>query len=172
MDNKILKLSYWVARFLQVAYAVMILFSLYFLMMVFLDLPRPASMKLTSWLSLDLTGSEALPQGQFNILVFFLKIIAKNILLILALESLIKCFGSIKTYRAFQETNTYQFKRIGKLLVYCFIIVSLDLSYEEENFRIGFSPELTYLLLGLLSLVIAEVFKEGNRLREENELTI
>ena len=79
---------------------------------------------------------------------------------------------SVKSFKTFQKNNVYSFRKIGK---YIFIIFLLS-SYIKVRFQqggisgthINFTP----LLLGLVAFIMAEIFKEGNELEVENNLTI
>lgn len=77
------------------------------------------------------------------------------------------------------ETGTCQlFHKIGKTIIY-FALLSFIFGFIPKttqattiNITFGFSPSLFIVSLGLFFLVLAEVFKMGKQLKEENELTI
>ena len=79
---------------------------------------------------------------------------------------------SVKELKTFQETNVLSFRKIGKYVLIIFIITCYS-ALTFQNGRISgfyFTPNL--LILSLLAYIMAEIFKEGNNLEEENKLTV
>ena len=79
---------------------------------------------------------------------------------------------SVKNLKTFQKNNVYSFRKIDK---YIFMIFLLS-SYVKVRFQQGGVSathiNLTPLLFVLATFIMAEIFKEGNALEEENDLTI
>ncbi|WP_291867963.1 DUF2975 domain-containing protein [Maribacter sp.] len=83
---------------------------------------------------------------------------------------------SVKKIKTFRNANILSFKKMGKCFFGVFILssysycslVSDDHIYIHSNFNLSF----TSLFFMVFALVIGEVFKEGNGLMEENELTV
>lgn len=104
----------------------------------------------------------------FNLLKVFLIML----FFFLNLKEFQKIIESVKEIKTFQERNVLSFRRIGKYMLIIFVLMS----YSSFNFQQGhfssFQISFGLLILSLLSYIMAEVFKEGNNLYEENKLTV
>jgi len=79
---------------------------------------------------------------------------------------------SVKNIKTFQKENSNSFKKIGKYLLLIFFLTGYT-SYKFELGGIsGFNISFTLLIFTLLTYIMSEVFKEGNKLSEESQLTI
>jgi len=80
--------------------------------------------------------------------------------------------GSVKHFNTFKKDNVISFSRIGKYLLLFFLLTSYSVIEFQEGknteTHISFIP----LFFALLAFIMAEIFKEGNILMEENELTV
>jgi hypothetical protein len=68
-------------------------------------------------------------------------------------------------------------REIGKLILYSAFIYLLcefliQISKDKVSIQFGYGPFIYLIGIGLFFKVLAEVFKVGKRLREQNELTI
>jgi hypothetical protein len=94
------------------------------------------------------------------------------ILSFLCLKEFQNVLESVKGINTFQERNIISFRKIGKYLSVIFILSS----YSWLNFKNGditsFSFSITLPCLIILSFIMAEIFKEGNMLSEEVNLTV
>jgi hypothetical protein len=79
---------------------------------------------------------------------------------------------SVKKLKTFQNNNVTSFRKIGKYIFIIFLLMSYTNVQFQEIGKIGFQLELTPLLFVLIAFIMAEIFKEGNSLQEENDLTI
>jgi len=83
-----------------------------------------------------------------------------------------KVIESVKSIKTFQERNIISFRRIGKYVLIIFILMS----YSSFKFQLGgmsgFYISFELLILSLLAFIMAEIFKEGNSLMEEQKLTV
>ncbi|MEG1563020.1 MAG: DUF2975 domain-containing protein [Bacteroides sp.] len=105
------------------------------------------------------------------------------ITLILALVLFVKLIISINKSDIFNWKNVRRLRKLGALLILTFFFSALSIcimTYQlSESFSLkGYSfntseliPTLT-LILGLISLIVAEVFAIGLRIKEEQDLTI
>ena len=79
---------------------------------------------------------------------------------------------SVKELKTFQDTNVLSFRKIGKYLLTMLLLTS----YSYYGFERGVISEVSFsstlLILSLLAYIMAEIFKEGNNLEEENKLTV
>lgn len=79
---------------------------------------------------------------------------------------------SVKKIKTFQNNNTVSFKRIAKyIFLYFLLTVYHSFSFQYGGYS-GFTVSFTPLILIVFSLIMAEIFKEGYNLKEENDLTI
>ena len=84
-----------------------------------------------------------------------------------------KVIASVKNRKTFENINAFAFKRIG---IYCFIIGIIS-SYDYYDFETQYkltriSLNLTFYIIALIAFVLSEIFKEGNKLKLESDLTI
>ena len=79
---------------------------------------------------------------------------------------------SVKEINTFQKRNVSSFRRIGKYLLVIFILMSYSSFTFQQGGTSGFYISFTVLILSLLAYIMAEIFKEGNKLLEENILTV
>ena len=116
-------------------------------------------MKLTDWK----TGS---------LLFTYFQYASMLILIYLSIHQFSAVLKSVKKLKTFQKTNEIAFRRIG---YYCLAIFFLSFltywefgDYSKSNISISFNP----LAFALFAFILSEIFKEGNKLKEENELTV
>ena len=108
----------------------------------------------------------------FSLYCNFIKFSAVLFLSFLCFSEFQKVIESVKELKTFQETNVLSFRKIGKYVLIIFIITCYS-ALTFQNGRISgfyFTPNL--LILSLLAYIMAEIFKEGNNLEEENKLTV
>lgn len=174
MNNRILKLTLILVRLMQAGYGIILLFFLYLSLSPAFDWPLPKGiMKMENhWLLVEFSQAEDFFSSTFNTVFFSVRSMLISLLLLLALQSLVRIIQSIRSLSAFREDSIRHFKRIAGLMLTSFIISSFGMSFVDASLSLKFSPELQYLLFALVSMVLAEVFKEGNRLWEDNQLTI
>ncbi|RAR48041.1 DUF2975 domain-containing protein [Flavobacterium lacus] len=124
--------------------------------------------KITS-VSIDLTS----PLGK-------IALVAGNIYFIILLVALFyfrKLMNNFRKRLIFEETNQFLFDKIGSLVVVSSIVYLLtdfiaSSSVNKVEINFGYGPFLYLLGLGLFFKVLAEVFKIGKTMKDENELTI
>jgi hypothetical protein len=117
-------------------------------------------------------GSEPGNLNTITIALFFFQGVAVLGLLYLVFARIQKIISSFQNLKTFTQGNVDSFKRIGRhcLLIFLFSSISY-LSHEEGSvmlFKINFAP----LLFALASFILAEIFKEGQKLYENEKLTI
>lgn len=78
----------------------------------------------------------------------------------------------IESLESFKKSNVLSLKKIAKYLLFIFIgNFYVFIGFEEGSFS-AINISYSTLILAILSLILAEVFKEGNQLMEENRLTV
>ncbi|WKV13418.1 DUF2975 domain-containing protein [Marivirga harenae] len=75
---------------------------------------------------------------------------------------------NIKSIRTFAKDNVKAFSRISSLALLLVIIQFIALSPG----KIGLKIEFSYVFFAFAAIILTQVFKEGQRLLEENELTV
>jgi len=116
-------------------------------------------------------------------IILLVNLIFTPLIFLFILKEIIKFIKSIKDYNSFHKNNANYFTKIGKLfglllilqLLFSITSISIDFPdnyYTESYMHINFTPLITYGAGILLCFIISQVFKEGERLKIENELTI
>lgn len=83
-----------------------------------------------------------------------------------------KILKSISSFETFHQNNVVQFRVLARYGLIAFIFSCFNFSYLNESLDVYFQITWSPLLLMISSYVLAEVFREGNRLREEQKLII
>ena len=98
-------------------------------------------------------------------------ILILGLLFIMTLEFK-KILNSVNSLKTFEKDNIISFRKIGKYLLIYFIVTSYYVFRFKEGSTSSLDINLTPLLLIFLCFILSEIFKEGNSLKQENELTI
>lgn len=178
MNNKLLKIALVVSRIIKV-----LLFAMIFLVVAMCAYLIVAADGTTpEWITATETGMSLgtdatdgigdLDVNPWGLVVNALLIIAKLILILVIMEQVIKIIESIKSLETFHETNVLSFMTIGHMFIGIFLIGILGIRFTDSGFHLSFHLNLIPLLGTLAAYIMAEVFKEGHRLMEENKLTI
>lgn len=102
----------------------------------------------------------------------FFKALIVAVLLFLILRNFERIMLSVKSIKTFSRTNVKRFRQIGIYVVFVSILMSYTvLRFENGNQTIS-NTSLAPIIYVVLAFVMAEIFKEGEGLREENDLTI
>lgn len=102
----------------------------------------------------------------------YLKFTATLILFFLAIHQFSKVLKSVRRLKTFKAINVGAFRKIG---YYCLGIAALSFFnyWGFENYtKSSISVSLDVILIALIAFILAEIFKEGNILMEENQLTV
>lgn len=102
----------------------------------------------------------------------YFKFITTLILLFLAIHQFGKVLQSVQRLKTFKAINVHAFRKIG---YYCLGIAALSFFnyWDFENYtKSSISVSLDVILIALIAFILAEIFKEGNTLMEENQLTV
>lgn len=112
-------------------------------------------------------------QSTLSLYINYIRLTVIFLLSFFAISEFKKIIFSVKETKTFHYNNILSFRKIGKYLLFislamCFYSVSLD---DGKSFTLISIPFNT-LTLALLVFIMAEIFKEGNNLSEENKLTV
>ncbi|MER2996325.1 DUF2975 domain-containing protein [Pontibacter populi] len=102
----------------------------------------------------------------------YLQTVGQFILLILIISQVSRIIRSVKAFETFRENNSHAFWKIG---IYCVAIALLNcIKWFEvsHHTRMSFSIGVVPLAFALGAFILAEIFKEGNKLYEAEQLTI
>ncbi|HKJ48540.1 MAG TPA: DUF2975 domain-containing protein, partial [Christiangramia sp.] len=94
------------------------------------------------------------------------------LLLYFAISQFQNVLTSVKNFKTFRTTNVRAFRKIG---IYCLFLSVLSgiADWDFGNYHVSrISLDFDFLVISLLSFIFAEIFKEGNQLMRENQLTI
>jgi hypothetical protein len=108
----------------------------------------------------------------YSYCIIYLKFITMLILLYLCTKEFQNIIQSVKSFSTFKQNNVLSFKRIGKYLLIYFAITSYSVIYYNEGGISSLNFNFTTILCILISFIMAEIFKEGNKLQLENDLTV
>lgn len=111
------------------------------------------------------------PEGWF-LLFTFIELALSILFSILIINEGLKVIRSIRTLDTFKRQNIIAFRRMAYFFLSLFVVHMFSLKESQETFTFTFSLPLNYLFAVVGCFILAEIFKEGNRLMEENELTI
>jgi hypothetical protein len=107
-----------------------------------------------------------------SLYVNYLKYTIILVLLFFSFREFQKIILSVKHLQIFSKDNVILFRRIGKYVFTVFLLTSYTIIRFQEGgisrLYISFTP----LVLFSLAFIMAEIFKEGTLLKQENELTI
>ena len=110
-----------------------------------------------------------LKESNFWISVF---VALQNLLILIAWFQLLgygkTIISNIKSIKTFAKDNVKAFSNISKLAIFLLLIQLVTFSSEQISFSIGFS----YVFFAFAAIILTQVFKEGQKLLEENELTV
>ena len=113
--------------------------------------------------------SELNPWMVYWLLLRGLVFIVLSFLITRAFQRILVSIHSIET---FHQNNVKQFKIIARYGLIAFFFSVFNFSYIQGEFDINFHLATAPLLLTISSYVLAEVFREGNKLSEDQKLMI
>ena len=102
----------------------------------------------------------------------YIKLAVILLLGFLSITEFQKIIESVKEIKTFQKRNVSSFRRIGKYILIIFVLGSYSSYTYQLGGTSGFYFSFNLLILALLAFIMAEIFKEGNLLLEENQLTV
>ena len=102
----------------------------------------------------------------------YIKVLIIMVLIFLSIRAFEKIMLSVKTSETFSRNNAKLFRDIGKYVIFITILTSYSVFRFDDVIKTQFSISLIPLFYALLAFIMAEIFKEGSALKQENELTI
>jgi hypothetical protein len=102
----------------------------------------------------------------------YVQLTAILVLIFIIIQEFLSVIRSVRSVETFRGSNVKAFRKMGLWLFLLFLASGFSsISTEFMNHQTIYF-RITPLILMLLSYVMAEIFKEGNELSEENQLTI
>lgn len=102
----------------------------------------------------------------------FVKTTLACVLFYLVFKRALRVVKSIESLDTFKNENVRHFRAVGGLFLWLALLDCFQLLILRGSFTLQFSVPFDFLLTALISFLLAEIFKEGNRLMEENQLTV
>lgn len=109
---------------------------------------------------------------KMSLYVNYLQVMGILSLIFLTVKEFLNIIESVKLTETFHQRNILSFQKMYKYLFVIFVLSSITIVNAQEANFYGYSIQFTPLILSLAALIMAEIFKQGNQLLEENQLTI
>ena len=107
-----------------------------------------------------------------SLYVIYIKGLIIMALIYLSITAFEKIVLSVKSLKTFSTNNARLFRKIGKYMIFILILTSYSVLRFESGVQSKMSISFTPFIYVLLAFIMAEIFKEGNSLKQENDLTI
>ncbi len=114
------------------------------------------------------------PLSEYGGLFYFICFRALMVtgILFLILKTVLQVLGSIDSLETFRKENVKSFRKMGKLFLIWFALATPTIRSIDDKLVMTVGFYLTYIVCVLICFVLAEIFSEGNKLMEDNKLTI
>ncbi|WP_439151042.1 DUF2975 domain-containing protein [Winogradskyella sp.] len=107
-----------------------------------------------------------------SLYINYFKILIIVVLIYLIIKAFETIMLSVKTLNTFSRRNAKLFRQIGVYIVFITILTSYTVLRFETGHQTITHVSLTPVIYLLSAFIMAEIFKEGENLKEENDLTI
>jgi len=107
-----------------------------------------------------------------SIYMIYLKLICVIVIMFLITKEFQNIIQSVKYSDTFKKGNIKSFSRIGKYTLLYFFLTSYSVIEFQEGKNTETHISFVPLFIALIAFIMAEIFKEGNVLMEESELTV
>ncbi|MFD2514419.1 hypothetical protein ACFSRY_11120 [Pontibacter locisalis] len=107
-----------------------------------------------------------------SLLIFYLQIVVTLAFWVLILQQIAKLIKSVKALQTFRQNNSNVFQKIGRYCLLIFIVTGFRWMETENASYLGIYINYLPLLFMLGAFILAEIFEEGNKLYEAEQLTI
>lgn len=110
--------------------------------------------------------------SNLSLLVLYLQTVVILGIWILILQQISQLIKSVKALETFRESNSTTFRMIGRYCLLLFMVTGFRWMETENASYFGIYINYLPLLFMLGAFILAEIFKEGNKLYEAEQLTI
>lgn len=107
-----------------------------------------------------------------SLVILYLQYSFVLFVLFLIVSEFQKIIQSVKKLNTFQNENIKSFRKIGNYLIIYLFISSFHFFLFEKSAITGISISFSVLGFIIFSFIMAEIFREGMNLKNENHLTI
>ena len=108
----------------------------------------------------------------FSHYLIYFRILLIFVLSIMTTFEFLKVIKSVRSISIFRRTNVSSLQNMGKYMFGYLLISGFNIAYFTYSYFYEFTVDFVLLAIIALIFILAEVFKEGNRLQEENQLTV
>jgi len=108
----------------------------------------------------------------FSIYFTFFQLVLSLILSYYIFREVITILKSVQVFQPFIAANISSFQRIGYLCLSILALNSFHFLHTNQTSFISFSINYSLLIVVLITFILAEIFKEGQNLYEQDKLTI
>lgn len=190
MNNNILRLATFAARFILAMDIVLGLILVFFMIawpmeLSFLeDIHVVQDSSIFTFETTEMTPDRGVPLSpplsEFGTFYFYFTCVRSLIMVAILfriIQFAMRIIKSISSLETFRFENVFSFRKMGQLFLIWFAVAIPSirpLTEFGETFGVTMTTTLNfkYALFALVCFVLAEIFKEGNKLMEENKLTI
>jgi hypothetical protein len=102
----------------------------------------------------------------------FFQLVLAAILSLLMVQEVVRILKSVQELKTFTSRNVKSFRSLGYLCLAMAALNSVLVLSTNQDAIMSFSPDFTLLTCMLAAFIMAEIFKEGHNLSEQDQLTI
>lgn len=120
-------------------------------------------------------NAQGIPLSEYNNFLFYftcIRALSVTAVIYVVLKTVLKILGSIHNLETFRKDNIQSFQKMGKLFLLWFLLAIPTIRMIDGDLSLSVGFYLTYVVWAVICLVLAEIFAEGNKLMEDNKLTI
>jgi len=102
----------------------------------------------------------------------FVQVVLTILLSMLMVREVVKILKSVRDLETFNNTNIKSFRLLGYFCLTMTAINSVLIISTNQETHIVYNLDLTLLIFMLAAFIMAEIFAEGHKLSEQDQLTI
>lgn len=110
--------------------------------------------------------------NSFSVYFTLLQLVASLVLSYFIARQVIRILKSVQESQPFNAGNITSFRRIGYLCLSIAVVNCFRFLIAKQTLSITFSVDYMLLIFMLITFILAEIFSEGQKLYEQDKLTI
>ncbi|GAB3200368.1 hypothetical protein ABID22_003572 [Pontibacter aydingkolensis] len=110
--------------------------------------------------------------SNLSLIIFYLQHVIILAIWVLMLQQIARLIQSVKVLQTFRQNNSNVFRKIGRYCLLIFIMTGFRWMETENASYFGIYINYLPLMFMLGAFILAEIFDEGNKLYEAEQLTI
>ncbi|MFT6037170.1 MAG: hypothetical protein ACI9XJ_002760 [Marivirga sp.] len=175
MGNKILNIGY--VGFKIALYVTYLAIAFIFLQAINVFMgpltALPSWLRLEEWvIILSVTDSSSSNSEKILLLFSLSRVLLVSVMISFILKRFLRVIKSVNGKEAFKLLNIENFRRIGFYFFLIFLLDIVKINHTLYDNTVTFSFDPMYILGAITAFILAEVSREGNKLSEDNKLTI